>query len=555
MKNNQLLLLLILLFIGWNTNAQGDYLWAKSIGGNEPDQITDVSTDPNGNVFITGYFYSSTITFGSITLTNSQIITDPKTPPTPDVYIVKYDASGNVLWAKSGGASGIDYAYSIALDSYGNAYVTGKFTNAITFGSTQLISKGSFDIFIVKYDPAGNVVWAKSAAGNADDSGTSIAIDTKNNVLIGGYFGQTLTFDTIQITTSNLNSNYYDAFLAKLDSSGNLLWIKSISGNASELLSEINTDVNGNILVTGSFTSDTLIAGSFNLINTDGASDMYLIKYDPTGNVSWVRSSTGSENDFGRSVSTDAKGNVFVTGNYRSPVFTLTPIIFNNAGIEDVYLVKYDPAGNLIWARRTGGIYNDFGTSVSADANGDVYITGYFLSDSLNFDSLIISNSSYAIYSDIYLVKYNASGKALWVKNIGSKGDEYSPTVHADSHNSLVLAGHSRSSQLNIGSTPLTGKTGIGFLVNFGLYTEIEKYKNAQEIAVYPNPVIAQVTININSNLVGSTYALYNCIGQEILNGKLTSEKTTVDWSDLLVGLYLIMVGENKDHALKVMKE
>lgn len=176
MKNNQLLLLIILLFTGWNTNAQGDYLWAKSFGGNGNDQVTDVSTDVNGNIYITGYFYSPVITFGSINLTNSQVITDPKTPPTSDVYIVKYDAAGNVLWAKSGGMGDIDYAYSTALDSYGNAYVTGKFSNSITFGSTQLVSKGSFDIFIVKYDPAGNVLWAKSAAGTAGDHGNALKI-------------------------------------------------------------------------------------------------------------------------------------------------------------------------------------------------------------------------------------------------------------------------------------------------------------------------------------------------------------------------------------------
>ncbi|MEK7263262.1 MAG: SBBP repeat-containing protein [Bacteroidota bacterium] len=138
-----------------------DWSWAKRARGGGYDYGKGIATDENGNCYVTGYFNSSTITFGSVMLTNTD------NSGSSDMYLVKYDSSGNVLWANCAGGYSADYGNSIATDGNGNCYVTGYFWSpTITFGSVTLINANSFsDMFVVKYDSNGNVVWAKRAGG------------------------------------------------------------------------------------------------------------------------------------------------------------------------------------------------------------------------------------------------------------------------------------------------------------------------------------------------------------------------------------------------------
>src|SRR3989338_2819744 len=153
MKETITILSMVLLTI--NTFAQmPHWSWAKSAGGASWDLGYSVSTDASGNVYMTGRFNISTITFGTTTLTNAGDY---------DIFIVKYDAAGNVLWAKSAGGTSSDVGTCVSTDASGNVLMTGSFQSpAITFGTTTLTSVGYGDIFIVKFDATGNILWAKS---------------------------------------------------------------------------------------------------------------------------------------------------------------------------------------------------------------------------------------------------------------------------------------------------------------------------------------------------------------------------------------------------------
>ncbi|MFH1005081.1 MAG: hypothetical protein V1781_06265, partial [Bacteroidota bacterium] len=159
------------------------YLWAKSAGGSSDDIALSVSTDANGNILVAGYFDSPTIIFGSTTLTNAGDY---------DMFLAKYDASGNVLWAKSAGGSDWDRASSVSTDANGNILVAGSFQSpTIIFGSTTLTKAGSdnyADMFLAKYDASGNVLWAKSAGGSSDDIALSVSTDANGNILVAGNF-------------------------------------------------------------------------------------------------------------------------------------------------------------------------------------------------------------------------------------------------------------------------------------------------------------------------------------------------------------------------------
>ena len=172
---------------------------------------------------MTGAFYSSYITFGSTILTNRG---------GGDIFVVKYDPSGNVLWAKSAGETGGEWGLGISTDASGNIVVTGGFGSpSITFGSTILTNGGIANIFVVKYDPSGNVLWAKSAGGTGDDDGYGISTDASGNIVVTGSFeSPTITFGSTILT----NGGSSDIFVVKLSSATGL---ETFSKNAAMLIS------------------------------------------------------------------------------------------------------------------------------------------------------------------------------------------------------------------------------------------------------------------------------------------------------------------------------
>src|ERR1017187_4094350 len=215
-RKNLLMIVIVFALISLNNflNAQApNWEWARSSGGISDDEGMSIAVDGSGNRYVTGYFHSSTITFGTTTLTNNG------TGTTEDMFIVKYDPNGNVLWAKSAGGSGFDWGHGIAVDSSGNSYVTGYLgSSPITFGSIILTNPG---MFIAKYNANGNVVWAKSAGGSDNDYGNSIAVDDSgNSYVIGSYASSTITFGTTTLT--NDSAGLGDIFVVKYDSSGNV---------------------------------------------------------------------------------------------------------------------------------------------------------------------------------------------------------------------------------------------------------------------------------------------------------------------------------------------
>ena len=219
----KLLSTILLAIFSLSANAQSpNWQWAKSAGGTSDDRGNSISMDAIGNIYVTGNFSDTTITFGSYTLTNA------------GVFVVKYDASGNALWAKDALGSGT--GTGISLDANGNSFVTGYFFSpTITFGGTTLTNAdttgGSADIFVVKYNGAGNVVWAKSAGGIYYDNGIGISVDVNGNAyLTGGFQSNTISFGNTTLTNATTNG-YADIFTAKLDSTGNAADIFPVENN------------------------------------------------------------------------------------------------------------------------------------------------------------------------------------------------------------------------------------------------------------------------------------------------------------------------------------
>ena len=496
-----------------NSIAQSPtWQWAKSAGGSSSDYGRSVATDGSGNIVVTGNF-SFTIDFGTTTLTNAGV---------NDIFIVKYDAAGNVLWAKRAGGGTDEYCYSVATDDSGNIFITGSFYGStLTFGTTTLINAGNCNMFIVKYDAAGNVLWAKSAGGSDYDGGNSVATDGSGNVLVTGDFSSfTIDFGTTTLNHSGSN----DMFIVKYDGAGNVLWAKGVGDSDVDYGQSVAVDDSGNILVTGNFKSSALAFSTTTLTNA-GNYDMFIVKYDSNGNELWAKSAGGSFADYGNSIATDAIGNIVVTGNFKSSALTFGTTTLTNAGINDMFIVKYDAGGNILWAKSAGGSNDDYGQSVAIDGSENIVVTGIFgNSTTITFGTFTLTNAGSC---DMFIVKYNTGGNALWAKSAGGSDVDYGQSVATDGSGNIVVVGIFKSSILTFGTTTLTnvGNNDM-FIAKINTPTGIENIENSNGIVIYPNP--SNGKFMIKSNNINSI-EIYNLLGEKIYSTTNNTQTTQMN--------------------------
>src|SRR6185436_5718046 len=250
------------------TDASGNFVWAKSMGGYYDDAGTAVALDGSGNVYITGNFD------GLVDFDPGPGIFNLSTSGSGQgMFICKLDPSGNFVWAKGmTGTSASVVAGSIKINGSGNIFTTGSFFGTVDFdpgaGTSLLTAAGAADVFISKLDASGNLVWVKSFSGTSYENGKSIAIDVSGNVLTTGYFNGTVDFDP-GAGVVNLSGVNNDIFISKLDASGNFVWAKMIGNAGTDYGNAIVADGSGNVLTAGFFSNtvdfDPDGSGTFNL--------------------------------------------------------------------------------------------------------------------------------------------------------------------------------------------------------------------------------------------------------------------------------------------------
>jgi hypothetical protein len=345
---------LLVFILSISISAQWSFEWTQRAGGSSFDSGQGISVDTSGNSYVIGSF-DDTATFGSFQLVSNGW---------DDIFITKYHESGNCLWAKNVGSNFFDHGYGISTDVIGNSYVTGSFFGTATFGTIQLTSFGDNDIFIAKYDSSGNCVWAKNAGGNDYDYGTGISIDANGNCYMTGYFEGTATFGTSQLVSSGAN----DVFVAKYDTSGNFAWVRKFGGAIYDNGEGISADLNGNIFITGRFVVDPRPQYY--------DSDIFVAKFNAVGNLEWIKTPFGNSDNSGQGISADSYGNSYVTGHFSGLAVFGTNYLNSNGG-TDIFIAKYDSSGNCLWAKQYGGSENDYGGfGISTDTAGNSYITG-----------------------------------------------------------------------------------------------------------------------------------------------------------------------------------
>jgi hypothetical protein len=395
-------------------NATGNFQWVRVWGGGESESGFKIAVDDGGNIYVTG-FYMSNVDFDPGTGSDVHMAFG-----NADIFLSKFDSSGNFQWAKTWGGAVSDSGFSVALDGSGGIYVTGNFEGTVDFdpggGTDTHNSNGSGDIYLVKFNSSGAFQWAQTWGGDNMDSGSSVAADSSGQVYVSGYFRASVDFDpspggTIIHTTKG----GADVFLSVFDTSGSFLRAYTWGGQEDDFGNGITVDGSDNVFCVGSFRfwADLDPTEGSKVHISEGAGDAFLIKLNSSGIFQWSNSWGGVLTDFSQEVAVDDSSNVFATGKFREICdFDSGDGVDNHTsgGGDDVFLSKFDSSGNFQWAQTWGSSGHDYGTGVVADSPGNSYVVGDF-NGAVDFDT----SSGNDVHSsngltDIFLCKYTPYG-------------------------------------------------------------------------------------------------------------------------------------------------
>lgn len=490
-----------------------------------------------------------------------------------DILLAKYDVNGNYLWAKSFGSTGDEIAGALAIDASGNILITGAYMYTVDFNPGPGVNTLPFffdrDIFIAKYDPNGNYIWAKSINSFNYECGNCIQIDKNGNILLAGEFGGSVDFDPGPgILTLSSNGNM-DIFFAKYSSSGDLIWAKNIGGQFnSDIVNCARLDNLGNIYLTGTFIGNAdfdtgpSTAPISTYDNTWG--DVFIAKYSTNGDFIWAKNITNShEWEGGLELQIGSDHSVYCTGRFMVADFDPGPgqaLEIANQGYDyNIYLAKYDSLGNYLWVKNIGGLQDDEGESLQLTSNDNIYLTGFY-GGKTDFDpgqdSAIIYGSYYS--RQIFVASYDNTGLFQWVKTLkDTMGAGSSACLRINANEDMILGGTFFNSidmdpNSGIANASCTGSH-CSFIAKYSKFpvglNELLSDKNA--LKIFPNPCDGKFLINTGAHEL-QLLSVYD-IGGKLVYKKEIKDKEILDVSNLEGGIYSLNVA-NATKKLVIIK-
>lgn len=529
----------LLIFLSVSAFSQGSgSSWAKSAGDSTVDIGNAITTDSHGHVLVAGYFDSPSITFGNFTLTNSFH---------NSIFLVKYSSTGEVIWAKNYEIDSSQVS-GITTNNNGDIFIIGTFsTQKLILGVDTLKNKGTNNIYFAKLDSNGTILWARTAGGTSYCEGKSITTDSHGDIVIAGnYYGYTITLGNYTLQ----NFGEWDFFVAKYNTNGGLIWAIHEGDESNDMVNSVSTDLNKNIIIAGSFSSSSISIGATQLNNSSVDEDLLFAKYDSNGNALWAKSAGGYSLDKATGCSSDSFGNVFVIGTYYSASITFGSTTLTKVLYSDIFVVKYDPQGNSLWANNIGGSLHEYAGNIEVAPNGSVIVTGDF-----NSPTLVVGNktlTSYG-YDDVFIVKYNSMGSYLSAYNIGGTNSELILNSTTDASGNLYITGMYYSSDMVIESDTLinAGNADV-FIAKFvdAIVSGTEQIKK-NTIKIYPNPTENFFLVEGISSTDKTLVEIYDIHAKLILSKEILNN-SSIDISHFSQGIYIIKMDNKIQRIVKM---
>ncbi len=365
-------------------NAQGQYIWGKTILGNNHALGYALCTDTNGNVYVGGNF-SGTADFNP-----GSGVSNLSSSGATDIFIVKLDSGGDFTWVRSIGGTGGEGLNDIKTDPFGNVYATGTFQGTVDFnpgaGTFYLNSVYNNNAFIFKLNPNGNLIWAKAIGSSGGSYGFKINIDLIGSIYVCGYFNGKADFDPGP--DSSFQSGYNSAgtpYVLKLNNLGHFIWASILICSNHGVARGIEIDDDFQVYLSGYYTGtmDFDPDTSDYILSSNYSENGYVCKLDSSGMLRWVHQ-LGSNNQSERIMRMEIVpgASLYITGFFRITIdFNFDPTISETRtanGWTDVFILKIDSAGKFKWVVAAGGGGLDIIEDIASDKNGELYAVGHY---------------------------------------------------------------------------------------------------------------------------------------------------------------------------------
>lgn len=574
----------------WGGTAFSQNLqWVNGFGGTgNICQGNSIAHDNAGNIMVTGSFN------GTVDFDPSGITKNLSTTSGSQIFLAKYDADGNYIWAFSLGGTGNSY-YSagkcITTDAVGNIFVTGNFYGAnVDFDPStnvnSISSKGGSDIFVAKYDANGNYKWALGIGGTLNvDQGNSLITDANGNTYVTGLFwGKYVDFDpgagNAFITSTDTVNQSTDMFTAKYDPNGNYKWTLNVGcKNTYNGGSSITEDNNGNIYVTGYLdgTADFDPGTGIDSVKSHGtvglSDDCFIAKYDTAGNYKWAFGigGDGNSNVESYSIASGNNGAIYLTGYIEGnelaqgakgidfdPSTSIDTLV--NVGPIDIFLARYDTAGNYKWAFNVGSTsganYNCAGNSIFLDNNREILMTGY-MRGIVDFDpSVSIDTLNGKGYREIFVSKYDTAGNYKWAFNTNSTSAAASGQNIINDGSDIYVTGFLQGNNIDFfpgSNTSLLSAKGNRdiFIAKYDQFpTGIFSSSTNSFMNIYPNPNDGNFNLTLNDLKENTELEIKDVMGKIIYQHTINEKSSTIN-TTLPNGIYFLQIQSASYLAVK----
>lgn len=413
-------------------------LWSEQFGDGSDQSASAVTTDIHGNIVIAGNF-GGELNFGGPPLYSAGF---------EDAYLAKLDSKGHALWSKRFGDVAYDYASVVAAGPTGEVVVAGRFTGSVDFGDGNALTNAGgaagYDLFIVKFDADGKLLWRKQFGGAQTDV-RGLVIDVNADIVLTGFFNGTIDLggDKLKNSGDPLGD---DIFVAKLDGNGGHVWSSSYGDGDLQESAGVALDPEGNVVLVGRFGGVVDFGGSSLPLVSAGNLDVFVVKLSSSGKTLWSKRFGGFQSQEGGGVVTGADGSIVVTGRFQS-LLELgggVPDLSAMGKDMDVFLVKLDAAGHHLWSTELGTASQDTAYSVAMDPQGRVVVAGLFGSGTIVQSCGELTSYGESDRRDVFMAEFDGEGQCTWNRGFATgsleKLDLY-PHVALDLVGDLILVG------------------------------------------------------------------------------------------------------------------
>jgi len=394
----------------------GEIDYISTLGGTRNESAQSVTNTQDGGYAILGYTQSMDFD-----------VTD-KLNESFDYWVLRFDANNQLQWSKTYGGTDDDRGYSIVQTSDGGFAILGQSKSS---DEDVTENNGANDYWLAKLDASGNLIWQKSFGYLGADIGVSLIETNDNGYFLTGVLDVTASGGEGNTRHSNSRHAGGDYWAIKLDVSGNIQWSKYYGGSFTDTpYDAIQTSDNGYIIV-GSSDSDDV-----DINNNKGTYDFWVLKVSESGSIIWEKSYGGSEIDEAWSIAESNDGNFVIVGDTRSS----DQDVSNLSGAADLWVIKINPSGDLIWEKTIGGTSFDVGRSINKTQDNGFLISG----SSRSADGDLTSNNG---QNDALVLKIDSNANLEWLKTIGGLNIDFAYDAIELDNKTVVAVGQSNSNE------------------------------------------------------------------------------------------------------------